>query len=123
MNLAELHAVLERAKRGDSLRELDQHNPIAYELEIHRRRALPFAPLVFAGMGVPIALASERRNPNRSLLVCLFAAFGYYALATVTEIAAREAWLGAGLATWLPNLVFTALAIGLNAAFRNRIPA
>jgi len=123
MNLAELHAVLERTRRGDPLRELDQHDPIAYELEIHRRRALPFAPLVFAGMGVPIALASERRNPNRGLFVCLFAAFGYYALAAVAEIAAREAWLGAGLATWLPNLLFTALAIGLIAALRNRIPA
>ena len=123
MSLAELHAVLERAKRGDPLLELDQHNPIAYELEIHRRRALPFAPLVFAGMGVPIALASERRNPNVGLFVCLFAAFGYYALAKVTEIAAREAWLGAGLATWTPNLIFAALAIGLIAALRNRIPA
>jgi lipopolysaccharide export system permease protein len=123
MNLAELHAVLARAKRGDPLRELDQHDPIAYELEIHRRRALPFAPLVFAGMGVPIALASERRNPNRGLFVCLSAALGYYALASLTEIAAREAWLGAGLATWLPNLLFTTLAIGLIAALRNRIPA
>ena len=73
-------------------------------------------------MGVPIALASERRNPNVGLFVCLFAAFGYYALTAVSEIAAQEAWLGAGLATWLPNLLFTALAIGLIAALRNRIP-
>jgi lipopolysaccharide export system permease protein len=121
MNVAELQAVLERAERGDPLRELDQRDPIEYALEIHRRRALPFAPLVFAGVGVPIALASEGRGRNSGLILCLIMALGYYALAALTEIAAREAWIGVGLASWTPNLLFGASAIVIALAHRNRI--
>lgn len=122
MNLAELRAVIERAEQGDSLRDLDQKNPIEYEMEIHRRRTLPFAPLLFAGVGVPIALASERRSRNQGLLLSLVAALGYYSLATVMEIAAREAWLSPGLAAWIPNITFTLLASLLIAQRRSRIP-
>lgn len=121
MNLSELREVIDRAKRGDPLRELDQRNPIDYILEIHRRRALPLAPILFAGVGVPIALASERRGRNRSLLLSLAVAFGYYALGTTMELAAQEAWLGPALAAWVPNLAFLILAIVLFMSFRNRI--
>ena len=123
MNLAELREVIERARRGDALRELDQRDPREYELEIQRRRALPFAPLIFAGIGVPIALASERRGRNRGLLLCLIAAFGYYALSALMEIAARSEWLPPALASWIPNLLFTALALGLIVSQQNRVPA
>jgi lipopolysaccharide export system permease protein len=121
MNLAELRAVLERAEQGDPLRELDQRNPVEYEIEIHRRRTLPFAPLLFAGVGVPIALASERRGRNRGLLISLVAAFAYYALAALMEIFAREAWLSAAVSAWIPNIFFAALAIGLIASRRAKI--
>jgi len=122
MNLAELRAVIERAENGDPLRELDQRNPIEYEMEIHRRRSLPFAPLLFVGVGVPIALASERRGRNQGLIFSLLAAMGYYLLIALMETAAREAWLDPALASWLPNLVFAAFAVVLLAARRNRIP-
>jgi LPS export ABC transporter permease LptF len=122
MNLAELRAVIERAEGGDPLRELDQKNPIEYEMEIHRRRSLPLAPLIFVGVGVPIALASERRGRNQGLIMSLLVAMGYYAFTAVMEIAAREAWLGAALASWIPNIVFAALALILIATHRTRIP-
>jgi lipopolysaccharide export system permease protein len=122
MDLVELRAVIERSRKGDPLRELDQRDPIEYEIEIHRRRTLPFAPLLFAGVGVPIALANERRGRNHGLILSLLAALGYYALAAIMEIAAREAWLGVGFAIWVPNLVFAALAVFLIAARRTRIP-
>jgi lipopolysaccharide export system permease protein len=122
MEVSELREVLDRAERGDPLRELDQRDPIEYELEIHRRRALPLAPLVFAGIGVPMALASEGRGRALSIVLCLAGAFGYYALGALAEMGARDAWLGASLAAWIPNLVFGVLAIVLVAARRDRIP-
>jgi lipopolysaccharide export system permease protein len=122
MNLAELRTVIERAENGDPLTELDQRNPIEYEMEIHRRRTLPFAPLLFVGVGVPIALASERRGRNQGLIFSLLAAMGYYLLTALMETAAREAWLEPVLASWLPNLAFAAFAVVLLAARRNRIP-
>lgn len=123
MNLAELREVLLRAEAGDPLWELDQRNPIEYALEIHRRRALPFAPLLFAGVAVPIALASEHRSRALGLLLVLAVAFGYYALTAAMQAMAHQAWLSAAMATWAPNLVFAALAVILSQIERKRIAA
>ena len=71
MTRDELLAVLERARRGDPLAELDQKNPVEYELELARRQTLPLAPILFAGVGVPIALASEQRRRNLALPIAL----------------------------------------------------
>lgn len=123
MNLADLRHVLARAKAGDPLRELDQRNSLEYELEIHRRRTLPFAPLLFAGIAVPIALASENRGRSIGLLIVLSVAFGYYALAAAMESMAQHSWLSAGVASWIPNILFAALGLTLALYERRRIPA
>lgn len=123
MSLAELRAVLARAEAGDPLSDLDQRDPVEYALEIHRRRAQPLAPLVFAGVGVPIALASEQRGRNAALLGVLAAAFAYYALGAISEGLAAAAWLGPAVASWLPNAVFGLAAVVLVQLARNRITA
>jgi lipopolysaccharide export system permease protein len=122
MTVPELRAVLARAERGDPLRELDEKDPLEYALEIHRRSALPFAPLLFAGLGVPIALASEHRRRNLGLFTVLIAAFGYYALGAVCESLALNSWVGPATAQWIPNAVFGSLALVLIVRGRNRIP-
>lgn len=123
MTVPEIRAVLARAERGDPLRELDEKDPLEYALEIHRRSALPLAPLLFAGLGVPIALASEHRHRNLGLFAVLIAAFGYYALGSVCESLAHSGWVGPATAMWIPNCVFGALAIVLILRGRNQIPA
>jgi len=123
MTLAGLRHVLARAKSGDPLSELDQRDPLEYELEIHRRRSLPFAPLLFAGIAVPIALASEKRGRSLGLLLVLAIALGYYALAAAMESLAHQSWLSAGVASWIPNILFAALGLGLSLNERRRIPA
>jgi LPS export ABC transporter permease LptF len=123
MNLADLRHVVARAKAGDPLRELDQRDPLEYELEIHRRRTLPFAPLLFAGIAVPIALASENRGRSIGLLLVLSVAFGYYALSAAMESLAQQTWLGAAAASWIPNILFAALGLALALRERKRIPA
>ncbi len=122
MNLEELQRVLERAARGDPLQDLDQRDPIEYALEIHRRRALPMAPLLFAGVGMPIALGYDRRRRNFSLALSMVAALGYYGLSAVMGRAAQEAWLTPATATWLPTIVLAALAAWLIARLRVRTP-
>jgi lipopolysaccharide export system permease protein len=123
MNDAQLRNVLARAAAGDGLRELDQRNPLEYELEIHRRRSLPLAPLLFAGVAVPVALASEHRGRSIGLLLVLATAFGYYALGAWANTMAQSAWLPPALASWLPNIVFGVLASALAWISRSRIPA
>jgi len=123
MDVAELRAVLARAARGDPLRELDQRDPIAYALELHRRRALPLAPLLFAGVGVPLALASEHRRGSLGLLICLVIALGYYALGSLAETLATEAIVGVVLASWMPNVVFAGLGLTTALLEQRRISA
>ncbi len=122
MTRAELESVLERARRGDPLAELDQKNPIEYALEIQRRQTLPFAPLIFAGVGVPIALASEQRGRNLALPIALAAAFAYFALGALSGAIARSGWLSATQASWIPNGLFGVAAILLARFVRHRIP-
>jgi lipopolysaccharide export system permease protein len=123
MTVEELQDVLARAKSGDPLRELDQRDPLEYALEIHRRRALPFAPLIFAGVGVPIALATEHRGRNLGLLIVLIAAFGYYALGSLCEEMAHRNWIDAAAAHWIPNGIFGLLTLLLAWNARRRIAA
>ncbi len=122
MTRGELESVLERAKRGDPLKELDQKNPIEYELEIQRRRTLPFAPLLFAGVGVPIALASEQRGRSLGLPIALAAAFAYFGLGNLAESIAKQGWLPAAQASWIPNAVFLIAALLLARFVRHRLP-
>lgn len=122
MDLAELQDVIERGRRGDPLHELDQKNPIEYEIELHRRRALPFAPSLFAAVAGPIALMTEDRGRTLGLLLVLTIAFGYYALAAAMQSAAHLSWLGIGLAIWTPNIIFAALGLFLALRERRRIP-
>ena len=122
MTIPELRAVIARAERGDPLRELDEKDPLEYDLEIHRRAALPLSPLLFAGLGVPIALASEHRRRNMGLLLVLLAAFAYYALGSIGESLALHGWVSPSLAQWTPNLIFGTLAVSLIVRGRNRIP-
>ena len=123
MTIPELHAVIARAERGDPLVELDQKEPLAYELEIHRRRALPFAPVLFAAIGMPIALASEHRGRNSGLLLVLLAAFAYYALGAIGVGIAESGRLAPALAHWLPNVIFACLAVALIRRARGTIPS
>lgn len=118
----ELVAVLARARRGDPLAELDQKNPVEYELELARRRTLPLAPILFAGVGVPIALASEQRGRNVALPIALAAAFAYFALGSVAESIVQQGWLAANVASWIPNAIFFAAALALTRYVRHRIP-
>lgn len=122
MTRRELASVVARAKAGDPLAELDQKDPLAYELEIQRRRTLPFAPLLFAGVGVPIALASEQRARSLGLPVALAAAFGYFALGAFAESIAQQGWLSPALASWIPNATFGVAALLLARFVRQRIP-
>lgn len=113
MSSDELEAVVRRAREGNDLRELHQRDPIEYELEIHRRYALPAAPIVFAMIAVPLGLGRATRTRSRGALVSLVLAFAYYGLFSQARFLALDGWMHARYALWLPNLVFGLLAMFL----------
>ncbi|MCP4040291.1 MAG: YjgP/YjgQ family permease [bacterium] len=110
MTFDELDAVVERARTGGELTNLHQRDPIEYELEIHRRYALPLAPIAFALVAVPLALGSATRTRSRGALASLTLGFAYYGLFSQARFLALDGWLVASAALWIPNLAFAVIA-------------
>ncbi len=87
--------------------------PERYAIQLHRRLALPFAPLLFAVLGVALGIRRSRGARSWGMLLCIGLAFGYYALLSLGTFLAEDQGLPAGIALWLPNLAFGATAIPL----------
>jgi lipopolysaccharide export system permease protein len=84
-----------------------------YAVQYHRRLALPFAPLVFALLGVALGIRRSRGARSWGMLLCIGLVFAYYALLSFGTFLAEKGTLHAGIALWLPNLAFGATAIPL----------
>jgi lipopolysaccharide export system permease protein len=118
MSGAELRAALARIDPGAGPDEAREPTRAQLEIQLQRRRALPLAPLVFAGLGVPLALGQVRGGRSRGALVCAAIAIAYYVALSSAEYVARRALLPVGAALWIPNLAFGALALVLLARAR-----
>jgi lipopolysaccharide export system permease protein len=84
-----------------------------YEIQLHRRLALPFAPIVFALLGVSLGIRRSRGARSFGMLLCIGLVFAYYALLSLGTYLAEEDRLPAAAAIWIPNLAFGATAIPL----------
>jgi lipopolysaccharide export system permease protein len=84
-----------------------------YEIQLHRRLALPAAPLLFALIGVPLGLRRSRGARSWGVLICVGLVFSYYALLSFGIFLAEEEVLSASVAMWMPNLAFACIAIPL----------
>jgi lipopolysaccharide export system permease protein len=84
-----------------------------YEVQQQRRRALPFAPLAFAWLALPLGLGRRRGARSLGALLCAAIAFGYYVLLNAGTAYATSGRLPPALALWLPNLVCALIAAPL----------
>lgn len=113
MTVAELSRVVARAEAGDPLDELRRREPAHYRVHLHRRFALPLAPIPFALLAVPLGLGRARGTRARGTLVCALLALAYYALLTAGQDLALEGRVPVAAALWLPNASFAAAGLGL----------
>ncbi len=107
--------LLERVRlaRRDALPpEIRRRNPHEYELQLHRRLALPWAPLLFAAVGVPLGLRGARGTRAWGVWVCIALVAAYYLVLDMGERLADGGEIPAALAIWLPNGLF-AIAAGI----------
>lgn len=87
--------------------------PERYAIQYHRRLALPFAPVLFACLGVALGMRRSRGARSWGMLLCIGLVFGYYALLSFGTFLAEEGTLSAAAALWIPNLVFGVTAVPL----------
>jgi lipopolysaccharide export system permease protein len=118
MTLPQLRGVIQRARAGDPLDDLRRKDPMQYELQLHRRFALPVAPFLFAFVGAPLGLEPRRGARSWGVMVCVAVVFVYYAFMTFGEFLAMQRVLSAVAALWLPNALFAAAAVILLARAR-----
>lgn len=121
MTFDELEDVVRRAREGSDLGDLHQRDPIEYELEIHRRYALPMAPMAFALIAVPLGLRRAARTRSRGALISLILAFAYYGLFSQARFLVLDGGVAAHYALWIPNLVFGVIAVLLALRVRHVI--
>jgi lipopolysaccharide export system permease protein len=84
-----------------------------YEIQLHRRLALPFAPLLFALVGVPLGLRRSHGARSWGVLICVGLVFVYYSLLSFGSYLAEDHEFPAAVAMWMPNSAFAVIAVPL----------
>lgn len=102
MTLRELRATIEK-KTANGEPTLLEH------AEVQRKFSVPFACLVFASLGVPLGIQSNRSAHSRGLSVSLILIFSYYLLLTLGQNLGERGELPVWLGVWLPNIVLSVL--------------
>jgi len=117
MTILELRATLARLEAGESVPHASR-NPIQYRLQIHRRYALPMAPMLFALVGVPLAARRARGGRSWGVLLCAGLVGAYYGVLSFSQYLALAGTLPAGIALWIPNAICAVVAAALLARAR-----
>jgi LPS export ABC transporter permease LptG len=91
----------------------DPHSRAPFEIERHKRYALPMAALVFGLVAFPLAIRSHRGGRSIALVGSLAILVTYYLLMTSLEGAALRSRVPAGVAIWAPNVLFGVAGLGL----------
>ena len=84
----------------------NERTKFSFSVEKHKRVAIAFAPLVFALVGVPLGLQSNRSGKGAGFALALAIALIYYLLLSVSSTIAGKGMLPAAIALWLPNCCF-----------------
>lgn len=111
MTVKEIRSVLahwdEHGEPPDDVRVKERNR---YEIQIHRRLALPVAPVLFALVGLPLGLQRSRGARSYGALLCAGLVFGYYTLLSTGVYLAEQNQLPAWFGLWMPNVSFAIVA-------------
>jgi lipopolysaccharide export system permease protein len=85
----------------------------SYEVELHKRYAIPFTCIVFALIGVPLGIQPHRSGRSYGFILSILILLAYYISLTASEVLAVRKIIPAFFASWIPNLLFLGLGIYL----------
>src|SRR5436309_16035268 len=91
----------------------DPHSRAPFEIERHKRYALPLAALVCGLVAFPLAIRSHRGGRSIALVGSLAILVTYYLMMTSLEGAALLVRIPAGVAIWAVKVVFGVVGLGL----------
>ena len=107
MNIVELNNFIDqqRAKGSDSIRQL--------EVEHHTRYAYPLGTFILTLIGVSLSSRKVRGGTGLHIGIGIALCFSYIMLNRVFEEFAKGGTLPPMFAVWLPNIIYTVIAIYL----------
>lgn len=103
MSMAELRAET-RTLAGQGVR------PLPLQIELHRRVAMAFSPLVFVLVGLPLGITTRRAQRSIGFGMSVVIFLGYYLFLVLGQTLAQKDLLAVAPSMWLANAVF--LGIG-----------
>jgi lipopolysaccharide export system permease protein len=112
MRFEQLAETVDLAERGPLALDVSGgRDANQFRTQYHRRIALPFAPLLFAALGVALGVRRTRSARSWGVLVCVVLTTAYYTLLTFGEYLAESGRWPAALALWLPNALAAGSAV------------
>uniref|UniRef100_Q01UA2 Permease YjgP/YjgQ family protein n=1 Tax=Solibacter usitatus (strain Ellin6076) TaxID=234267 RepID=Q01UA2_SOLUE len=85
---------------------------VEYQIELHKRFALPVACIMLAMVGIPLGIATRKGGRSAGYVNAIFVAFFCYYMGFVSLIGlARQKTLPVPVALWLPNAVFFVVGV------------
>ncbi len=85
-------------------------NTLRYEVDFHAKFGFAFASFIMSFIGIPFSVVSNRSSGRMgSVVICLFLAFGYWALYSSGLTMGRYGYLPPIVSAWLPNIFMMGL--------------
>jgi LPS export ABC transporter permease LptF/LPS export ABC transporter permease LptG len=91
----------------------DPERTLEARIELHQRLALPFACMLLALAGIPLGVGSRRSGKSSAYVLTVALALLYYTGLINAINLGRQGMVAAGLAVWIPNLVFAILGFAM----------
>ncbi len=102
---------IEKSRHQTRLLENYQARENRYNVEFHKKFAIPFACVVFALLGIPMAVTASRSGKGVSVSLALVVYLIYYAFLMGGEKLADKGKLDPLVAMWSANVVLLSLGI------------
>ncbi len=97
----------------DSETMIGSDNVTIWKIEKNKRFAYPFSTLILTLIGVSISSRKRRGGIGMNIGLGIFLAFSYIMFMQVSTVLATNANMNPIFAVWIPNLLFSLIAIGL----------
>ena len=101
-----LRYISKQQERGSS-------NVVQYEVEYHKRFAMPFAAFILTLIGVSLSCEKRKGGMGTSIGIGIALSFSYILFQTISSTFALNAGLPAMIAVWIPNILFAIIAFVL----------
>ena len=106
MSIEDLRKKIEEAERNGE-------DTTSYQVELHKRYAIPFTCIVFAIIGLPLGIQPHRSGRSYGFILSILILLAYYVSLTASEVLAMRRVIPASSVGWIPNFLFFGLGIYL----------